>query len=192
MGLTRRDLLTSLLASGLMTGRASAEAFPIDASEAKKVEYKYQMREMSYETQEAAGTIVIDPSHRFLYHILGNGMARRYGVAVGKSTHAWKGAVIIKKLAEWPTWTPAPYHIAVKPSLAKYLPGGMPGGPENPLGARAMYLYKGEVDTINRIHGAAKVSDIGKKATAGCIGMLNVHIAHLYANVEVGTKVVML
>ena len=68
----------------------------------------------------------------------------------------------------------------------------MPGGPDNPLGARAMYLYKGEIDTINRIHGAAKVDDIGKRATAGCIGMLNVHIAHLYANVELGTRVVML
>jgi lipoprotein-anchoring transpeptidase ErfK/SrfK len=95
-------------------------------------------------------------------------------------------------MKEWPTWIPAPYHIATKPSLAQYLPNGMPGGPDNPLGARAMYLFKGEVDTINRIHGSAKLTDIGKKATAGCIGMLNADIIHLYGNVSVGTRVVML
>ena len=77
------------------------------------------------------------------------------------------------------------------PTLAKWK-DGMPGGPDNPLGARALYLYKGEVDTINRIHGAAKPSDIGRKATAGCIGMLNVDVVHLYAQVQVGTRVVML
>jgi lipoprotein-anchoring transpeptidase ErfK/SrfK len=94
-------------------------------------------------------------------------------------------------MAEWPVWTPAPYHLQVKPELIKWK-NGMPGGPDNPLGARAMYLFKGEVDTINRIHGSAKVSDIGKRATAGCIGMLNVDIIHLYGNVKVGTRVVML
>ncbi len=95
-------------------------------------------------------------------------------------------------MKEWPTWTPAPYHIKTKPDLAKWLPGGMPGGPDNPLGARAMYLYKGDVDTINRIHGAAHLADIGKKATAGCIGMLNGDVIDLYNRVQVGTRVVML
>jgi lipoprotein-anchoring transpeptidase ErfK/SrfK len=79
----------------------------------------------------------------------------------------------------------------VKPELAKWKEG-MPGGPDNPMGARAMYLFKGEVDTINRIHGAAKVSDIGKKATAGCIGMLNADVIDLYSRVQVGTRVVMM
>jgi lipoprotein-anchoring transpeptidase ErfK/SrfK len=195
MHLSRRRLVSSLLSSGVVmaTSRwaAAAEPFPVNAGEAKQVEYKFQRRDMAYETAEPPGTIVIDPTHRFLYHVLGNGMATRYGVSVGKSTMAWSGAVEIRKMAEWPVWVPAPYHLQVKPDLVKWK-DGMPGGPGNPLGARAMYLYKGEVDTINRIHGAAKPTDIGKKATAGCIGMLNVDIIHLYATVQIGTRVVML
>ena len=157
----------------------------------KQLEYKYQRRDDEYETNEPAGTIVIDAIKRLLFHVQGNGMATRNGMAVGKSTKAWKGEVIIKKMVEWPTWTPAPYHLDIKPELAKWK-NGMPGGPDNPMGARAMYLYKGNVDSINRIHGSAKVADIGKKATAGCIGMLNADIIHLYANVQVGARVVML
>ena len=87
---------------------------------------------------------------------------------------------------------PHPIIWNIKPELAKWLPDGMPGGPENPMGARAMYLFKGEVDTINRIHGAMKFTDIGKKTTAGCIGMLDGDIIDLYARIEVGTRVIML
>jgi lipoprotein-anchoring transpeptidase ErfK/SrfK len=199
MELTRRSFVTSILSAGATAGLAGAapqlafaEAFAIDTKAAKEVEYKYQLRSMDFETVEPAGTIVVDPHKCFLYLVTGGGQCIRYGVAVGKSTHAWSGEATIKKMVEWPTWTPAPYHIAVKPELAKWLPGGMPGGPDNPLGARAMYLFKGNVDTINRIHGSAKVGDIGKKATAGCIGMLNVHIVDLYSRVRVGTRVVML
>lgn len=196
MGISRRDLIGSGLSAGLLFSlkdqAAAAEPFKINASEAKDVEYKYQRREMAYQSNEPPGTIIVDPVYRFLYLILGGGQTRRYGVSVGKSTKAWTGEVVIKKMAEWPVWTPAPYHIAVKPDLAKYLPNGMPGGPDNPLGARALYLYKGEVDTINRIHGGAKPMDIGQKHTAGCIGMLNVDVVHLYDHVQVGTRVLML
>ena len=196
MSMSRRDLLSSSLSAGLALGlnlqASAAEPFPVDASQAKDVEYKFQRREMAYETNEPPGSIIVDPVYRFLYHILGSGQARRYGVSVGKGTKAWTGEVVIKKMVEWPVWVPAPYHIQVKPELSKYLPGGMPGGPENPLGARALYLFKGEVDTINRIHGGAKPIDIGQKHTAGCIGMLNVDVVHLYANVKLGTKVLML
>jgi lipoprotein-anchoring transpeptidase ErfK/SrfK len=197
MPVSRRRLLTTMFSSVLLTGRdavaaaAGSEPFPIKASEAKDVSYKFQRRAMAYETQEPPGTIVINPVHCFLYLILDGGMAMRYGVAVGKSTKAWSGEVTVKKMAEWPVWTPAPYHLEHMPSLAKWK-DGMPGGPDNPLGARAMYLYKGEVDTINRIHGAAKPEWIGKKATAGCISLLNVDVVHLYSQVQVGTRVVML
>jgi lipoprotein-anchoring transpeptidase ErfK/SrfK len=191
MSLTRRTFLTSA-ACAIATTAKAAEPFPVNMKEGQNLEYKFQRREMEFATNEPEGTIVVDAVHRFLYHVHGGGQATRYGVAVGKSTHAWTGEVIIKKMKEWPAWIPAPYHIATKPSLAKYLPNGMPGGPDNPLGARAMYLFKGEVDTINRIHGSAKLTDIGKKATAGCIGMLNADIIHLYGNVSVGTRVVML
>ena len=191
MSLTRRTFLTTAACAFATTAKA-AEPFPVNMSEGKNLDYKFQRREMEFATSEPGGTIVVDAVHRFLYHVQGGGQATRYGVAVGKATHAWTGEVIIKKMKEWPTWIPAPYHIATKPSLAQYLPNGMPGGPDNPLGARAMYLFKGEVDTINRIHGSAKLSDIGKRATAGCIGMLNADIIHLYGNVSVGTRVVML
>ena len=190
MSLTRRTFLTAA-ACALVTPARAAEPFPVNMTEGKNLDYKYQRREMEFATNEPAGTIVVDAVHRFLYHVQEGGQATRYGVAVGKGAKAWTGEVIIKKMAEWPTWTPAPYHLEIKPELAKWK-NGMPGGLDNPMGARAMYLFKGEVDTINRIHGSAKLTDIGKKATAGCIGMLNADIIHLYANVSVGTRVVML
>lgn len=195
MPITRRALLTSALFAGFVpNSRAfalSGEPFPIPESEARKVDYKYRRREMAYKTQEPAGTIIVDAKRCFLYHVLGNGQAMRYGVSVGKSSKAWSGEAVIKRMAKWPVWVPAPYHLEEKPSLAEYI-NGMPGGPDNPMGARALYLYQGEVDTINRIHGAAKPSEIGSKKTAGCIGMLNIDVIHLYDRVEIGTRVVVL
>lgn len=196
MSISRREFLTSAASSVLLladNGRAVAdEPFKINLKEAKEVDYKFQRRDMAYEANVPVGTIVVDPRHGWLYHMIGAGQATRYGVSLGKSAKAWSGVVTINRMAEWPVWTPAPYHIQVKPDLAKYLPAGMPGGLDNPLGARALYLYKGQVDTINRIHGSAKPQDIGQKHTAGCIGMLNVDVVHLYANVQVGTQVLML
>jgi lipoprotein-anchoring transpeptidase ErfK/SrfK len=193
MRLSRRTLMASLAALAAIPVRTVlAEPFPVNMAEGKKLAFKFQRKEMAFETPEPPGTMVVDPKKCFLYLVLGGGQAIRYGVALGKSAHAWEGEVIVKKMAEWPIWVPAPYHLKVKPELAKWLPGGMPGGPENPLGARAMYLFKGEVDTINRIHGAAKPTDIGRKATAGCIGMLNADIIDLYSRVQVGTRVVMM
>jgi lipoprotein-anchoring transpeptidase ErfK/SrfK len=195
MPISRRLFLTSMLAAGLFPGRQalalSGEPFPVRDSDVKQIPYKFRRREVDYETQEPARTIVIDPRRRFLYLVLGNGRAMRYGVAVGKSRMAWSGEAVIKRMAKWPVWVPAPYHLAAIPSLAKYI-NGMPGGPDNPMGARAMYLYQGDVDTINRIHGAAKPTQVGRKVTAGCIGLLNVDVIHLYDRVEIGTRVVML
>lgn len=196
MRLSRRTFIACLASSGAIPGQTirlrAEEPFAVNMGEGKKLAYKFQRREMEFQTPEPAGTIVVDAKKCFLYLVLGNGQAIRYGVALGKSAHAWTGTVVIKKMKEWPTWIPAPYHIKIKPDLAKWLPNGMPGGPENPLGARALYLFKGEVDTINRIHGAAKIGDIGRKATAGCIGMLNGDVIDLYSRVQVGTRVVML
>lgn len=195
MPITRRALLASVLFAGFVPGsRALAlegEPFPVNEAEARAVDYKFQRREVDYKTQEPAGTIVVDPKRRFLYHVLGNGLATRYGVSVGKSTKAWSGEATIKRMAKWPVWVPAPYHLEAMPSLAKYI-NGMPGGPDNPMGARALYLYQGEVDTINRIHGATLPSQIGSMKTAGCIGMLNIDVIHLYDRVAIGTRVVML
>lgn len=195
MPITRRRLLTSGFFAGLIPNSQalalSDEPFPVPESEARAVDYKFRRRAMAYKTQEPAGTIVVDPKRCFLYHVLGNGQATRYGVSVGKSSKAWSGEAVIKRMAKWPVWVPAPYHLEEKPSLAKYI-NGMPGGPDNPMGARAMYLYQGEVDTINRIHGSAKPSEIGSKKTAGCFGMLNIDVIHLYDRVAIGTRVVVL
>ena len=123
MPITRRALLTSGLFAGFLpVSRAlaqSAEPFPVPESEARKVAFKFQRREMAFKTQEPAGTIVVDTKRCFLYHVLGGGQAVRYGVAVGKSSKAWSGEAVIKRMAKWPVWVPAPYHLTEMPSLAK-------------------------------------------------------------------------
>jgi lipoprotein-anchoring transpeptidase ErfK/SrfK len=195
MDVNRRSLLLAALGlalPGSLTGIARAEEpYPVNEKDLTKVAFKYQRQEVAFKSAEPPGTIVVDARKCFLHLVTAPGQAIRYGVALGKGAHAWEGEVIIKKMKEWPTWIPAPYHVQTKPELAKWLPAGMPGGPDNPMGARAMYLFKGEVDTINRIHGGMRPDEIGKKKTAGCIGMLNADIIDLYARVSVGTRVLM-
>ena len=195
MPLTRRAVLTSIAATALVPRRALAlagELFPVRAADEQDIAYKYRRRDMEFETREPAGTIVVDPRHRFLYHVQGGGMATRYGAAVGKSAKAWSGEAVVKRKEKWPIWTPTPEHLAAKPDLAKYLPGGMPPGPGNPMGARALYLYQGEVDTVYRIHGTHDLRLIGQKSTAGCFGLLNIDIIYLFDRVDLGTRVVVL
>lgn len=195
MPMSRRSLLASAVAGSVFGFREAhalaGEPFPVREGDSRLVDYKYRRREVDYDTAEPAGTIVIDARKRFLHLVMGNGRALRYGVAVGKSTMAWTGEVVIRRMAKWPVWVPAPYHLQGMPSLIKYK-DGMPGGPDNPMGARAMYLYKGDIDTINRIHGATKPADIGRKSTGGCIGLLDVDVIDLYDRVQVGTRVIML
>ena len=191
MQLSRRRLLAASAGLFLPAVARAQEPYAVNMDEWKKLAFKYQRKQMAYETDMPEGSVVVDPGKCFLYLVLGGGQALRYGVAVGKGAHAWEGEVTIAKMKEWPNWIPAPYHLQKKPDLAKWLPDGMPGGIDNPLGARAMYLFKGDVDTIYRIHGSAKLGDIGKKATAGCIGMLNGDVIDLYSRVQVGTRVVM-
>ena len=193
--ITRRGLLAGLAAAGGLWGARvqaqEAEPFPVSEKDALKVEYKYQRREMKYETAEPAGTVVVDPKRRFLYLVLGNGQAVRYGVAVGHDSKAWSGETVVGKMAKWPVWTPTPEHIAARPDMIKYK-DGMPPGPKNPLGARALYLYQGGVDTVYRIHGTYDPKLVGRKATSGCFGLLNVDVIHLYDRVQIGTRVVVL
>jgi len=205
MTLTRRHLLSLLAASALLPAASAfaqeaapeaaapeAEPFPVRPEDENKISYKYRRREVDYETSEAPGTIVVDPKKRYLYFVLGNGKAIRYGAAVGKAGRTWSGNATIGRMEKWPTWTPTPEHIAEFPKLVKYLPDGMPGGPENPMGARALYLYQGDVDTIYRIHGTHDPKLIGRKKTAGCFSLLNTDIVDLYSRVQLGTKVVVM
>jgi len=137
-----------------------------------------------YRTEQAPGTIIVNTHDRFLYLIMGNGVAMRYGVGVGRDGFQWGGIHNISKKTEWPDWTPPPEMIARQP----YLPRYMAGGPGNPLGARAMYLG----NTIYRIHGTNDPSTIGGRVSSGCIRMTNEDVIDLYGRVGIGTKVVVL
>jgi lipoprotein-anchoring transpeptidase ErfK/SrfK len=193
MLLTRRHFLGSAAAAAalpLIGEEAMArELAPIFASEAKEVPYRFRRREVDYETSEVPGTIVVDTEKRFLYHVLGNGRAMRYGVGVGDDGKQWTGRATIRRKVEWPIWRPTPEHIAKYPKLEKWRVDGMPGGRDNPMGARALYLFQGKVDTLYRIHGTNKPKGIGRKVTSGCLRMLNVDVVYLYERVEIGTEV---
>ncbi|ABD87725.1 L,D-transpeptidase [Rhodopseudomonas palustris] len=139
---------------------------------------------VNYTTREAQGTIVIDTANTYLYLVLGNGRAMRYGIGVGRDGFTWSGVQPITRKAEWPNWTPPAEMIARQP----YLPRFMAGGPGNPLGARAMYLG----GSIYRIHGTNAPATIGTRVSSGCIRLTNADVADLYSRVNVGTKVVVL
>ncbi|WGS00788.1 L,D-transpeptidase family protein [Bradyrhizobium sp. ISRA443] len=139
-------------------------------------------QEVAFQTKEPPGTIVVDTPHTYLYYVLGNGRAIRYGVRVGRDGFTWTGVQKITRKAEWPDWHPPPEMIERQP----YLPRFMAGGPGNPLGARAMYLGS----TVYRIHGTNQPSTIGKFVSSGCIGMLNEDVSDLFDRVKVGTRVV--
>jgi lipoprotein-anchoring transpeptidase ErfK/SrfK len=139
---------------------------------------------VSYAGREAAGTIIVDTPNTYLYYVLGNGKAVRYGIGVGREGFTWSGTQSVTKKAEWPDWTPPAEMVQRQP----YLPRFMSGGPGNPLGARAMYLG----GTIYRIHGTNNPSTIGQRVSSGCIRLTNDDVADLYSRVTVGTKVVVL
>ena len=152
---------------------------------------QFQAQVVSYETTEAPGTIVIDTQNKFLYYVLADGMAIRYGVGVGREGFGWTGTVEVGAKRKWPTWTPPPEMIERRPELVEYA-GGMPGGPDNPLGARAMYLFDNGRDTMFRIHGTNEPWSIGQNVSSGCIRMLNEHVSELYRMAAVGTKVIVM
>jgi len=150
---------------------------------------KFRRRRVRYASKEKPGTIIVDTSERYLYVVEDNGMATRYGVGVGRAGFAWSGRAKVGRKAEWPTWTPPPNMIRRQPELKKYA-GGMPGGPNNPLGARALYLYDGGRDTMYRLHGTNQPSSIGQAMSSGCIRMMNADVEHLYNRTPVGTRVI--
>jgi len=151
----------------------------------------FQRAVVRFRTAEKPGTIIIDADKHFLYLVLPDFRAIRYGIGVGREGFGWAGIVSVGRKAEWPTWTPPPEMVARDPKAAKYA-GGMPGGPDNPLGARALYLYEGGRDTIYRIHGTNEPWSIGLDISSGCIRMRNEDVVDLYGRVEIGAKVIVL
>lgn len=134
----------------------------------------------------APGTIIVDNSERRLYHVLGDGTAMKYAISVGRKGFIWTGTNTVSRKAEWPTWNPPAEMRAREAKKGHILPVTMKGGINNPLGARAMYLGS----TIYRIHGTNQPSSLGKAMSSGCIRMANEDVEHLYANVTVGTRVI--
>lgn len=172
-------------------GAKPEEKFPLPAMHLDKVKPELRRQEVSYDTSHPAGTVVVDIPARRLYYVLGDGRAMRYGVGVGRQGLALRGDAYIGRKSEWPSWTPTANMMRRDPRNLKYA-GGMAGGPNNPLGARALYLYRGGNDTMFRLHGTNQPQSIGHAMSSGCIRMLNHDIIDLYSRVPVGSKVVVL
>ena len=178
-------------------GAAPAERFPVPALRKGVIAPDFWRRDVAYPSNEPPGTIIVDPRRHYLYHIRGNGSARRYGVGVGRQGFAWAGVADIRSKQEWPDWYPPKEMIERQPelkrSVAQLQSGlGVAGGPRNPLGARAMYLWQGNKDTLFRIHGTTEPGSIGHSVSSGCIRMVNQDAIDLYANVTVGTRVIVI
>ena len=155
------------------------------------VPLEYRKQIVPYANNLDPGAIVIDTRNKFLYLKLDANRAMRYGVSVGKEGFGWSGHANIARKVMWPKWTPPREMIARDKKLEKFAKG-MPGGPDNPLGARAMYLYKDGKDTLYRIHGTTKPSSIGKAQSSGCIRMLNEDVVEVYQRTVMGTDVYVL
>ena len=147
----------------------------------------YQRHLVEYHRKEAPGTILIDTDARYLYYVLPAGQAIRYGVAVGEEAMAWSGVAKVGRMTEWPSWTPT---AGEKQRLD--VPDFVSPGPQNPMGARAMYLFEGNKDTLYRIHGTNEPWKIGSNVSSGCIRIINDDVIDLYDRVGIGTKVVVL
>jgi lipoprotein-anchoring transpeptidase ErfK/SrfK len=157
---------------------------PSDAGEPQALDPRYLRQEVSYDGNEAPGTIIINTPERLLYLVEGNGRALRYGIGVGRPGFTWAGVHSVTNKREWPDWTPPDDMLKRRPDLPRH----MEGGPENPLGARAMYLGS----TLYRIHGSNEPWTIGTAVSSGCIRMRNEDVIDLYDRVKVGAKVVVI
>ena len=162
-------------------------ALPVD-----KIPESHRRQVVAYETDQPAGTIIINPKTKLLYYVLGKNKAIRYGIAVGKAGFEWSGEAVVAEKKTWPRWIPPKEMIARRPELAKFDEVGQPGGPTNPLGARAIYLTSGGRDYGYRIHGTPEWQSIGRNASSGCIRMINQDVLDLYSRVQGGEKVIVL
>lgn len=187
-----RQQMASNLGGGfiqmLMTGAAGSPtpdyaSAPLQPGEAAPPP-RFARQEVPYATREAPGTLIVDTPHRYLYLVEAHGLAMRFGVGVGRPGFTWSGVVRISRKQKWPTWTPPESMRRRRPNL----PAMMPGGENNPLGARALYLGHSEY----RIHGTNEPWSIGTNLSSGCIRMMNADVRYLYRKVNVGTQVVVL
>ena len=200
MIITRRQILLTFpllaLAQPALAARDTLESdwfvgiipdtpFDIGIVNIQKIPLQFRRQDVRYTGSEPVGSLVIDKANRFLFHVTGPGRAVRYGVAVGREGAQWQGQAVVGRKARWPSWTPTANMRRRNPSL----PVTMAGGPQNPLGARALYLYQNGRDTLYRIHGTNEPWSIGKAASSGCIRMLNEDVFELFGAVPVGARV---
>src|SRR6266571_3591060 len=193
---SRRALLMGISGSAMalaLAGCATTSA----PRQAREADPAYRRKVVTYDTREAPGTIVVDPTNHFLYAVQTGGQAMRYGVGVGGEGFGWSGLATVHSKQEWPDWYPPKEMLERRPDLQQVVRElqsglGVAGGPENPLGARAMYLWQGNKDTLYRIHGTNEPWTIGQNVSAGCIRMTNEDVVDLYDRTAIGTKVVVL
>lgn len=206
-GMNRRRLLAAGGAAllGLGMGRAHAldamerfrpgrdynDLITFPPTDLTKIPKKFRRQIVPYEGRHWPGTIIVDTAERHLYLILENREAMRFGVGVGREGFRWAGLADIERKVMWPRWTPPPEMVERDPNAAKWK-DGMPGGPDNPLGARALYLFQNGRDTLYRLHGTNAPTSIGKALSSGCIRMINEDVIELYRRCPVGTRVVVL
>lgn len=188
MTLDRRNFLfgASAAAVGSMTaGKVWAEP------RVWRMPREFRPRDVQLEVALEPGVIHVDTANTWLYLTLPEGRARRYKIAVGAAGRNFRGQAIIRRKAEWPSWTPTANMIRLEPSVYGPYRSGLPGGHErNPLGARALYLYQGSRDTLYRIHGTPQPWTMGQSFSSGCIRLINEHAIELYDRVPLGTRVV--
>lgn len=170
------------------------EQFPLPAINLNKVPDRFYRQQVDYPTSERVGTLVVDTSNFYLYLVQENGKAMRYGVGLGRAGFEWSGRARIARKSAWPKWTPPDEMIEREPELEKWSwrNGGMPPGPENPLGARALYIFQGNKDTLYRLHGTAEYWTIGTPVSSGCVRLMNQDIIDLHGRVPVGSPIVVL
>ncbi|MBY2966729.1 L,D-transpeptidase [Rhizobium leguminosarum] len=202
-------LMPGLAAAGLVLSLMSTSAFAAPAGSAsdtaqrppqivrvaqmlKYVKPQFKRKKVRLVTTETAGTVIIDTNNKYLYLVEGNNRATRYGIGVGRDGFGWSGVVKIGRKAEWPGWTPPAEMRRREAAKGHMIPAFQEGGEDNPLGARAMYLYQGGRDTIFRIHGTNQPWTIGLNMSSGCIRMMNEDVSHLYDRAPVGTKVIVI
>jgi len=178
-------------------GPVPGERFPVPAAPLSRINPAFLRARVAYASRNKPGTLIIAPAARYLYFVEEGRRAMRYGVGVGKEGFAWSGTAVIHDKQEWPDWYPPKEMIQRRPDLRPQLTElqsgiGVPGGPSNPLGARAMYLWQGNKDTLYRIHGTNEPWTIGTSVSSGCIRMINQDAIDLYARTSTGTNVVVL
>ena len=171
--------------AGWYVGQMDDQPHPIPLIDRSKLKPEYARQTVDYDGGQAPGTIVVDIDQRMLYLAQGGGKAIRYGVGVGKQGFSWRGTARVGRKAVWPDWTPTATMVSLKPDLPRHRKGGL----DNPLGARSLYLYQGNRDTLFRIHGTNEPWSIGEQVSSGCVRMLNEDVFDLYNRVPVGTTV---